>query len=138
MPGKKVIAATFFRLSDQEAVGLVKPEESLDDFPDELVQVMQRYKPVAIEPLATAVTELRSDVDGLRRDIRSHEDWYTRFKESLGAHNQLIGEISKDLKAEVEERKAGQDRLTSTLTWLKGAAWTLAGVLGLALALFTS
>jgi deoxycytidine triphosphate deaminase len=135
-PGRKLIAATFYRLNEAEANGLEGPRESLDDFPDELVQVMQRYKPVALEPLARELGELRSDVEGLRRDIRSHEDWYNRFKESLGAHNQLIGEISKDLKAEIGERQTGQDKLTRTLSWLKGAAWTLTGVMSVAVAFF--
>lgn len=136
VPGKKVIAATFYRLGETEADGLVKPREALDDFPDELVQVMQRYKPVAIEPLSLAVTELRTDVEGLRRDIRSHEDWYTRFKDSLEAHNQQIGELSKELRAEVEARRSGEDKLSSAVIWAKVVAWILAALFTAILGIF--
>jgi len=138
LPGKKVIAATFFRLQASEAVGLIKPVESVTDFPDELVQVMQRYKPVAVEPLAKEVEELRSTVDGLRRDIRSHEDWYSRFKESLEAHNQQIGELSKELRVEVDARRAGEDKLSSAVIWAKVVAWILAAIFTAALGLFVS
>lgn len=138
IPGKKVIAATFFRLNEAEAVGLEKPGESLEDFPDDLVQVMQRYKPVAVAPLESALTALRNDVEGIRRDIRSHEDWYTRFKDSLESHNVQIGDLSRDLRAEIEARRAGEDKLSSAVWWAKAVAVVLAGVFTVALGLLTA
>jgi deoxycytidine triphosphate deaminase len=119
-PGKKLIAATFYRLSDSEGAGLTKPAESLDDFPEELILVMQRYKPVALEPLERAVTDLRSEVDVIRRDIRSHEDWYTRFKDSLEAHSQQIVELSEGLKAESVARGKGEDKLSESMKAIEG------------------
>jgi deoxycytidine triphosphate deaminase len=135
IPGKKVIAATFFRLNEAESAGLQKPGESLVDFPDDLIQVMQRYKPIAVAPLESAITELRSDVEGLRRDIRSHEDWYTRFKDSLDTHNQQIGDLSRDLRSEIEARRAGEDKLSSAVWWAKAVAFVLAAVFAAALGL---
>ncbi len=145
MPGKKLIAATFFRLEGPEAGNFSAPAEALDDFPDELVHVMQKYHPVAVHSVADAVQKLQGELVALRTEIRSHEDWYQRFKESLEANNEQIGKLTKDLGDEKEVRKSGQDELTSavqsiekTLSYLKGIARVGLALLGIASALFVT
>jgi deoxycytidine triphosphate deaminase len=139
IPGKKIIAATFYRLEGSEAGAFPTPDRPLDDFPDELVQVMQKYHPVAIQSVTDLVKRLQDDLISLKDEIRSHEVWYQRFKESLDAHNGQIGSLATDLKAEIEVRKGGQDQMTraiegmqSALSFLKGAAWVVIGILGVA------
>jgi deoxycytidine triphosphate deaminase len=141
IPGKKIIAATFYRLEGTEAGEFPAPDKPLDDFPDELVQVMQKYHPVAIQSVTDLVKRLQDDLTSLKEEIRSHEVWYQRFKESLDAHNTQIGGIATDLKAEVEVRKSGHDQMTKAieglqgaLSFLKGAAWVMMIILGVAFA----
>ncbi len=45
-PQRKLIAATFYRLSAEEKKDIRGTAERLEDFPDELVDVMQKYKPI--------------------------------------------------------------------------------------------
>lgn len=137
IPGKKIIAATFYKLEGTEIGSFPRPVEPLDDFPDELVQVMQKYHPVAMQSVAEALKRIQTELSALQTEVRSHEAWYQRFKDSLEAHNNQIGSLSADLAAEREVRKSGQDELTkalrgmeSALTFLKGAAWVVIGVLG--------
>src|SRR5438093_10538078 len=51
IPGKKLIAANFYQLNKEEKNGFSKPEAAVDDFPDELVAVMQNYRPVMMQPV---------------------------------------------------------------------------------------
>jgi deoxycytidine triphosphate deaminase len=144
-PHKKLIGATFFRLQGSEVGEFPPAADPLDDFPDELVEVMQKYKPLSVQSVSDTVQRLQSDLLSLRGEIRNHEDWYKRFKDSLEAHNDQIGRLSKDLSAEADARKGGHDKLTEavqsvkdTLTFLKGTAWFVMGVTGIGVALFVA
>ncbi|MBI5912338.1 MAG: hypothetical protein HY848_20610 [Betaproteobacteria bacterium] len=137
IPGKKVIAATFYKLEGSEVGEFPAPVAPLDDFPDELIQVMQKYHPVALQSVTDLVKRLQEDMLTLRDEVKSHETWYQRFKDSLDAHNAQIGGLANDLKAEVEVRKGGHDEMTiairgmqSALVFLKGAAWVVIGIFG--------
>jgi len=48
IPGKKVIAAIFFTLEKNELSDFQQPEAALEDFPDEIIQVMQKYRPLVM------------------------------------------------------------------------------------------
>jgi|SRR5271157_1283499 len=128
-PGKKVIAATFYELSGSELSDFPKPEASVLDFPDELVSVMQNYKPLAVQSLSDIVSKLRNELDLLRSDIRSQDEWYRRFQQSLEGHDRQIEGLISGLEAERNARATGHSELAdavgkigSTLNWLKGAA----------------
>ncbi len=132
-PGKKVIAATFYELDEQERGEFSKPALVVDDFPDELVEVMQRYKPMSVLAVAEAVQKLRDELDTMRKDIRSHDEWYNRFEQSLTRHDGQIRDLLQGLAQEKDLRTTGQDKMTDalnkierTLVWLKGAAAVVA------------
>lgn len=141
IPGKKVIAATFYKLEGSEVGEFPHPVAPLDDFPDELIQVMQKYHPVALQSVTDMVKRIQEDLLTLKDEVKSHETWYQRFKDSLDAHNAQIGGIASELKTEVEVRKSGHDEMTvairgmqSALSFLKGAAWVVMGIFGVTLA----
>lgn len=136
IPGKKVIAATFFRLEGAETGNFPQLADGLETFPDELVQVMRNYHPIALQSVADTLARLGSDVLALQREVREREDWYKQFQKSLEATEGQIGRLSTELSKEQEVRKSGQDELTKavasidgTLNFLKGAAWAL-GIIG--------
>jgi hypothetical protein len=135
LPGKKVIAATFYELNDDEMAEFPLPESPLDDFPDDLVVVMQKYSPAAVQSMQESVEKLRAELDAIREDIRSHSEWYRRFEQSLEHHDRQIGQLLQGLSDEKDARLTGQDKLGATLAkidrtlaWLKGAAWVAAGL----------
>ena len=137
VPGRKVIAATFYELEDTEFGDFPQPEQ-LDDFPIELVEVMQKYQPSSLPALTEAVAKLRAELEQMRSDLTSHEQWYRRFEESLGRHDDQIGELIRSLTTEKEARERGEDRITDavqelkgTLTWLKGASAVVGILLGM-------
>ena len=144
IPGKKVIAATFFILEEQERCDFARPEIALEDFPDELVQVMQKYRPIAMTSVLDNIQKIQTQVDAIRRDIDSQNQWYKRFETILDKHNNQIGSLIQGLAIEVKAREKGEDSLShaisdytlqiksieKTLTWLKGAAWVICALLG--------
>jgi hypothetical protein len=138
LPGKKVIAATFYRLNESEVPANPTPVEPLTGFPDELITVMQKYQPVAVQSVAEAVRVLKNQVEDLQDEIRSHLDWYNQFKSALETNSKQIGDLTKGLDAEKEVRRSGQDELTKaltgvqgTLSFLKGATWVVGIVLSI-------
>ncbi len=139
VPGKKVIAATFFELDRDEEGDFPRPEK-LDGFPEDLLQVMEKYQPLSLPALVETVGKLRQEVEALRADVQSHDQWYTRFETSLERHDHQIGELITGLTAEKEARGKGEDRISEavrsldrTLYWLRGAAWVIGVILALIL-----
>jgi deoxycytidine triphosphate deaminase len=142
MPGKKLIAAMFYRLTESERGNFAAPEAGTDDFPDELVRLIQKYSPVSVASLAETVETVKTELQNLRAEIRSHEEWYNRFKESLDKHDTQIDKLLKGLEVETEARKSGQTELSTgiqninqVLSFLRGMAWVIVGMLGIGSAL---
>jgi len=130
-PGRKVIAATFHQLEGSELGNFPIPEP-LEDFPDELVEVMQKYDPVGTKSLADHLQKLQSEVEALRLEINSHNQWYERLEDSLERHDKQIGKLIDGLSTEHDARKRGEDKfsnaidkLDKTFAFLKGAAWVI-------------
>lgn len=145
IPGKKVIAATFFVLKEQECCVFARPEAALEDFPDELIQVMQKYRPMVMTSVLDSIQKIRAQVEAIRREIDSQNEWYKRFDGILDKHNSQIGDLLQGLAIEVKTREKGEDSLSRAisdytvqiksfkeiLTWLKGAAWVIGVLLAL-------
>ncbi len=126
LPGRKVIASTFFELEDGEQGDFPAPEK-LGDFPVELIQMMSRYRASSVPALADAVSKLRAQVNQLSTDISSHEQWYRRFEDSLEGHSRQIGDLLQGLTAEKDARTKGEDKITEALHKLEGTLWWLKG-----------
>lgn len=87
LPGRKMIAATFYELSPEEQEKFPQSQGVVEDFPPELIQAMQDYFPERAVPFSRAVDKLRIQVDGLIKEIRSDTEWYRRFETSLHHHH---------------------------------------------------
>jgi deoxycytidine triphosphate deaminase len=145
--GKKLIAATFYKLSEVEQGDFPPPPPPLDDFPDELVKVISEYEPVAVQAVAAGLEKLRELVGQLQDKIRSSEDWVQRFQGFLDATNQQIqrvsqevGEVSRDLRVEVDSRRQGESvinksvsDLAQTMTYAKGVMKAVTWMFGIAM-----
>lgn len=145
IPGKKLIAATFYRLGADEAQGFPETGGELTGFPDELLQMMQKYQPIAIQSLVSQLNDVETSLNTLKSDIRSHDLWYKEFERISSDHEKKIGELLEGLTTEKESRQKGEDKLSdliakidekilpisSSLTFLRGAAWVIGGLVAL-------
>jgi chromosome segregation ATPase len=104
---------------------------------------MQKYRPVAMTSVLDNIQNIQHQVDAIRREIDTQNDWYKRFDGILDKHNNQIGDLLNGLSSEVKARERGEDSLSKaisgyttqlasvgkTLSWLKGAAWVLGALL---------
>lgn len=134
-PGRKLVGAIFFRLTDEEKRGVKGSAESMETFPDELVEVMQKYRPIGTKFLTESLEHLQKELNTIKQDLHARDEW----KQILERHDNQIENLIKGLEAETVARKDGEDRfsksiekLNSTFLMIKGAAialWALLAIL---------
>jgi dCTP deaminase len=123
-PGRKLIAAQFYRLSAEETPpSASRVPEPLYEFPDDLVQLMAVYEPATTEGLQQTVHELTRAVADLKRQIEDKEEWYSRFQESLDKVTKNVADLTinvdklqSSLRDEVEARKQTSDSVAGLRT----------------------
>jgi dUTPase len=115
MPGKKLIAAVFYRLEDEELSEFRKPQITITDFPEELTDLMKHYKPISIQSLFEKINTLEDKCENLRKDFHEREDWFKRFQ---GGLDNLLEGLGK----ETDERKKTEKEFRDDL---KKVYWTV-------------
>jgi deoxycytidine triphosphate deaminase len=105
IPGKKLIAAVFYELQKEELSEFKRPAVAIKDFPEELIRLMQQYKPVSNLGLAEQVKKISADLDNLRRDFHNREDWFKRFQQGLEDQGKRITGLIDGLEKETKERQ---------------------------------
>jgi deoxycytidine triphosphate deaminase len=112
-PGKKIIAAQFYQLSESEISPHSPTPKPVDDFPDDLVRLMDTYKPASMESLKKMIEDISGEVKVLRNELHDKEDWFKRFQEKLEKTHDIatqnsaaITEMSKNLEKEVANRSS--------------------------------
>jgi len=112
IPEKKLIAAQFYKLSEDEISKDAPIPSPIEDFPDDLIKLMDSYKPTSLGNIEKALNDLSKEVEVLRDEIRSREDWFKSFQEKLDRSFDLITKnvnsidrIAESLKEESENRK---------------------------------
>ncbi|HEX6861024.1 MAG TPA: hypothetical protein VF138_12600 [Caulobacteraceae bacterium] len=139
-PGRKLIGAMFYELDESEAADFDVPESaSVTDFPDELVALINQYRPVELKGLQEELAETRRELAALKTDLVTDKDWKEDFKRSLDEHNRQLGLLIEGLKDEKEVRRSEdekiQGRLESMSNWffgLRAGGWIIALLLAAA------
>ena len=111
IPGRKLIAAQFYRLSEDEGKNIVKPDVKIMDFPDELVRLMQNYKPVSSEAIMTNVTNLEARIENLILEFKSKDDWFKNLQTSMEKQEKIVEKILDGLGKEEENRKKADEEI---------------------------
>lgn len=97
-PGKKLIAAIFYKLSPDELVAFtVAPPNEITDFPDDLVDLISKYKPVELGGLQEALAATRRELQELKADLSSDKTWRDEFKIGLNELKQGLMETNRNL-----------------------------------------
>ncbi|HQU07587.1 MAG: hypothetical protein B7X04_01410 [Parcubacteria group bacterium 21-54-25] len=96
-PRKKLIAAVFYVLEEGEIDTFPQPE-SISDFPDDVVRLMQNYQPIRLEGLRDAIRATQQEVTSLKNEVREQDDWKKEFREDLGNVLQGIRALKEEVK----------------------------------------
>lgn len=129
-PGKKLIAAVFYELIEEEISELDPVETSIEDFPDELVRLIQNYRPVVLQTLQESLAETQRQLNALRTEITSGREWQEQFKTSLGRHDDQIEKLLKGLGEEKDNRSDAEKSFRQELSAMQARTWKLAAQLG--------
>lgn len=131
-PGRKLIAAVFYELQDDEVGDFAVPEAThITGFPDELVALINQYKPVELKGLQEQLAETRRELEALKNDMASDKTWRDEFKNGLNELKQTVVETSRNLtqlatsleresSLRAQEDKAITDRINRQSTMLFG------------------
>jgi dCTP deaminase len=128
-PGKKLVAAIFFELQEGEVGKFRVPEVAIEDFPDELVRLIQNYKPIALKGLEDALLETQRQFAELKNEIVSARDWQRQFQASLDRHDQQIERLIRGLEDEREIRKETDQSFRQELASIQKQMWKMAAYL---------
>lgn len=148
-PGRKLVGATFYRLSKEEVVDDPSQiPESIKDFPDELVELIETYRPVNPQVINSRLNDLQTrldqDRDGLIKKIEAvnanvdllAEKVDVRFKgieqridtQIQGVNERIIDRIS-DLDSKItpmnDDISSIKHSFTRVKMWGKVMAWIL-------------
>jgi deoxycytidine triphosphate deaminase len=137
-PGKKLIAATFTRLTESECADLPAPVERLTDFPDELIAIMRRYQPSDVRALNGDISALRGEINSLREEIRSHESWYDRFQKAMDDLREALSQEVRTRAQAVDELEKHHAVLEGRLAFITKTAQVAWGVFILIFSVFAA
>jgi deoxycytidine triphosphate deaminase len=114
--GKKLIAALFYRLADDELADFPVPEAvPEDDFPDELKSLIRNYKPFELKGLTETVATLQAHLVALQEEIRDDRSWKRDFQEALASQTKQIDKLLEGLQEEKAARKEEDSAIRSKL-----------------------
>lgn len=130
IPGKKLIAAHFYKLSPQEGINIQKPDIKILDFPEELVRLMQNYKPVSTESLTNSLSALELRFDNLMQEFRSKDDWFKNLQESMTKQEKTIDKILTSLEKEEENRKGADIEINKKVDTIMRGSFKTAAIVG--------
>ena len=130
-PGKKLIAAVFYELTGEEISEFEPVETNIEDFPDELVRLIQNYRPVVLQTLQESLAETQRQLTTLRNEITSGLDWQKQFQTSLDRHDGQIEKLLRGLEDEKDNRKDAERDFKAELSSIQTRTWRLAAQLGL-------
>lgn len=120
IPGKKLIAATFYELEKEEIGEFKKPSTVIDDFPDDLIRLMKRYSPISVQGLLEKMNELKIELINLKEKFQNREEWFERFEKNLDSQFKLIKE-EREARIEADEKfKTNLTAIIWKVGWLSG------------------
>lgn len=118
IPRKKLIAAIFKELEETEMDDFKEPANPINDFPVELIRMMEKYRPISTQSLMDEICKIDQKVDLIKSEIHNREDWFKRFQESLDKHENKMGKILDMIDRETRERHQAEQNLDEKISKL--------------------
>ncbi len=113
-PGKKIVAAQFYKLTDSE-IPPPRKIESIDDFPEDIVRLMLSYQPLTNEGLQSTLLDLSQRLENLRSEFEKKETWFQDFQKLVEENGRQVRSLTEGLKEETANRKESEREFRKTL-----------------------
>lgn len=108
--GTKIVGANFFKLSDGEEIAESDVPSSIEDFPQRLQELIDKYVPVNPQNLAEELRNLQ----------KAFEDSQEKLKEDVRYLKNQVEEFAKDLIKESAKREEETNSLSNKLDHVEG------------------
>ena len=108
--GTKIVGANFFRLSDGEEITENDVPSSIEDFPQRLQELIDKYVPVNPQNLAEELRNLQ----------KAFEDSQEKLKEDVKYLKNQVEEFAKELTKESVKREQETNNLSTKLDHVEG------------------
>lgn len=156
-PGRKIVGATFYHLSEEEAIddSSSKPDP-IENFPDDLVDLIENYKPVNPQVINSRLNDLQMRLDKDRDALLQKLDVVDNRIDSLGTDvNIKLGNLEKNFGEQLsnsntllsdkiqtldnritnisEDMNSIKTSILTAKVWVKVLTW-IAGIIGATLA----
>jgi deoxycytidine triphosphate deaminase len=109
VPGHKLIAGLFYKLSEGETGNFPHPATKIVDFPEELVRLIRSYQPTNLTSLTEQFGTLKSELALLQREISDDKKWRQDFKEDLDG---LLAALKEERDNRQEQYKEMETKLS--------------------------
>lgn len=111
-PGKKIIGSHFYKLRDDEINKKPqKPEATIDEFPDELIRLMEKYTPVSTQSLLEKVNSIDYKLEEFKKEFRNRDNWFDKFQAKLDEQEKLMADLLSGLRDERANRTESDKEL---------------------------
>jgi len=139
LPGKKLIAATFSELQDNEigeTIELATPPEPITEFSPELIERMIKFSPISMQSMREQVREIKNLIyelqktndaqefsikqlrdinDKVSRDVAVLTSKISELTDNVNKTNSSVISLEQSLKLEIANRESGEREIQSNL-----------------------
>ena len=120
-PDKKITSIMLYKLNDNELCEFTEPEVRIDEFPDELLRNMAKYKPTGQQQLEQQMKDIKDSLDKLQDEFKQNERWIERFEdlinkqsENVSSNAEQIKQLRESLAVESSNRRDAQKDFEKT------------------------
>ena len=109
-PGTKIVGANFFQLSNEEMTKEIKKPTPIEEFPEKLLNLIEKYKPVNPQNLA----------EELRKLQKAFEESQGHLASDVGELKDKVSKISQELLVESTKREQENKVLSEKFSNVEG------------------
>lgn len=125
-------------MQENEIEEFTKPEISVYDFPEDLIRLMEKYRPISTMSLMNDISIIKDKLEELKSQFRETDIWFKKFQEGLSAQEKNIDKITCALEKEIDERRKGEYSLQKQYNEIIKSAYKTAAICGVIGALVIS
>lgn len=118
-PKRKLIAAMFFELQENEIGTMPVPKDAIEDFPSDLRRTIAAYQPIDVRGLKEEIKSLENHIDALREEFTTDKEWKKDFQTKLATQTENIDKLIKGLEEEKDNRVAAEKSINKEIGDIK-------------------
>jgi deoxycytidine triphosphate deaminase len=116
---RKLIAAVFFELQENEMGTMPIPKEAITDFPTDLKRTIAAYQPIDLKGLNDEIKSLEGQIVNLRDEITTDREWKKDFQSKLEIQATNIDKLLEGLDEEKENRLAAEKSISEQIAGVR-------------------